>query len=79
MGTYTGTGNKNLTWSSPKHITVRSENGANNCIIDCENSGRGFCLLRKTELWYIYKKIRKKEVIYVYRGYKKGDSGLDYT
>ncbi|MEW6103204.1 MAG: hypothetical protein AB1630_05225 [bacterium] len=40
-GTYTGTGNKNLSWSG-KHITVRSENGPNNCIIDCENSGRAF-------------------------------------
>jgi hypothetical protein len=37
----TGTGNKNLTWSG-KHITVRSINGAENCIIDCENSGKGF-------------------------------------
>jgi len=40
-GTYTGDGNKNLTWSG-KHITVRSENGPSNCIIDCQNSGRGF-------------------------------------
>ncbi len=42
-GTWTGTGNKNLTWSGKK-ITVRSENGLNNCIIDCQNSGRGFYL-----------------------------------
>jgi hypothetical protein len=42
-GTYTGTGNKELTWSGAvKHITVRSVNGANNCIIDCQGSGRGF-------------------------------------
>jgi hypothetical protein len=40
-GTYTGTGNKNLSWIG-KHITVRSENGATNCIIDCQGSGRGF-------------------------------------
>jgi hypothetical protein len=40
-GTYTGASNKNLSWSG-KHITVRSVNGANNCIIDCENQGRGF-------------------------------------
>lgn len=39
-GTWTGTGNKNLTWSG-KHITIRSVNGPENCIIDCENSGRG--------------------------------------
>ncbi|MEW6104213.1 MAG: hypothetical protein AB1630_10470 [bacterium] len=40
-GTYTGTGNKNLSWSG-KCITVMSINGSDNCIIDCENSGRGF-------------------------------------
>ncbi|MEW6607812.1 MAG: right-handed parallel beta-helix repeat-containing protein, partial [bacterium] len=37
-GTYAGTGNKELTWSG-KVITVRSVNGPDNCIIDCENSG----------------------------------------
>ncbi|MEW6104451.1 MAG: choice-of-anchor Q domain-containing protein, partial [bacterium] len=42
-GIYTGSGNKDLSWSG-KHITVRSENGPENCIIDCENSGRGFYL-----------------------------------
>ncbi|MEK9149192.1 MAG: right-handed parallel beta-helix repeat-containing protein, partial [Candidatus Desantisbacteria bacterium] len=41
-GIYTGASNKNLTWSSPKHITVRSVNGPANCIIDCGGSGRGF-------------------------------------
>jgi len=40
-GIYTGSNNKNLTWSG-KHITVRSENGPSNCIIDCEHSGRAF-------------------------------------
>ncbi|MEW6681223.1 MAG: hypothetical protein AB1297_09460 [bacterium] len=40
-GLWTGSGNKNLSWSG-KHITVRSENGPENCIIDCQNSGRGF-------------------------------------
>ncbi len=40
-GRYTGTLNKNL---SPmgKAITVRSQNGPDNCIIDCEYDGRGF-------------------------------------
>ncbi|MEW6481588.1 MAG: hypothetical protein AB1397_01035 [bacterium] len=38
-GTYRGTGNKDLTWTG-KHITVRSENGPNNCIIDCQGLGR---------------------------------------
>ncbi len=42
-GIYTGNGNKNLTWDgNVKHITVKSENGPENCIIDCENDGRGF-------------------------------------
>jgi hypothetical protein len=40
-GTYTGFGNKNLDYNG-KAITVKSENGPGNCIIDCENSGRGF-------------------------------------
>ena len=42
-GTYTGEGNKNLDLKE-KAITVRSENGPDNCIIDCENDGRGFYL-----------------------------------
>lgn len=40
-GTYTGPGNKNLDFKG-KAITVRSENGYENCIIDCEHAGRGF-------------------------------------
>ena len=40
-GTYTGTGNKNLDFNG-KAIVVKSENGADNCIIDCQGSGRGF-------------------------------------
>ena len=40
-GTYTGTGNKNLDYHG-KLITVRSANGPDNCIIDCEGAGRGF-------------------------------------
>jgi len=40
-GTYSGTGNKNLDFGG-RAITVRSENGPKHCIIDCENSGRGF-------------------------------------
>ena len=40
-GNYTGNGNKNLDFRG-KAITVCSENGPNNCTIDCENSGRGF-------------------------------------
>lgn len=40
-GTYTGTGNKNLDFKG-KAITVQSENGPEDCIIDCKNAGRGF-------------------------------------
>ncbi|HUU98180.1 MAG TPA: right-handed parallel beta-helix repeat-containing protein [Phycisphaerae bacterium] len=40
-GVYTGAGNKNLDFHG-KAITVRSANGPENCIIDCENDGRGF-------------------------------------
>lgn len=40
-GVYTGEGNKNLTCTG-KAVTIRSENGPENCIIDCENDGRAF-------------------------------------
>jgi len=40
-GTYTGPGNRDLDFGG-KAITVRSENGPETCIIDCQGSGRGF-------------------------------------
>jgi hypothetical protein len=40
-GTYCGFGNKNLDFDG-KSITVKSENGAENTIIDCEQEGCGF-------------------------------------
>jgi len=40
-GVYTGSGNGNISFHG-KAITLRSENGPQNCIIDCKNSGRGF-------------------------------------
>lgn len=40
-GTYTGGGNRNIDFKG-KPITVKSENGAENCIIDCEGVGPGF-------------------------------------
>lgn len=44
-GVYKGPGNKNLHWdASTKHIEIKSENGPDNCIIDCENDGRAFNL-----------------------------------
>jgi parallel beta-helix repeat protein len=39
-GTYTGAGNKNLDFKG-KAVTLRSENGSENCVIDCEGEGRG--------------------------------------
>ena len=40
-GTYSGTGNRDLNLLG-KRITLQSENGPANCIIDCQYSGRGF-------------------------------------
>ena len=40
-GTYTGEGNKNISFMG-KAITVRSKNGADSTIINCEQSGNGF-------------------------------------
>jgi hypothetical protein len=40
-GTYTGIGNKDLDFGG-RLISVRSENGPEACIIDCEDDGRGF-------------------------------------
>lgn len=40
-GTWIGADNKNLDFKG-KAITVQSENGPANCIIDCEYDGRGF-------------------------------------
>ena len=40
-GTYTGPGNKDLDFAG-QAIVVRSENGPETCIIDCEGDGRGF-------------------------------------
>lgn len=40
-GTYSGDGNRDIDFRG-KAITVRSENGAAACIVDCENAGRGF-------------------------------------
>ena len=40
-GTYTGSGNKDLNFGG-KPITVKSVNGEENTVIDCQSSGRGF-------------------------------------
>ncbi|MDA3813772.1 MAG: chitobiase/beta-hexosaminidase C-terminal domain-containing protein [Candidatus Cloacimonetes bacterium] len=42
-GTYTGYLNRNLLWDgNGKHLYIKSENGAENCIIDVEDSGSAF-------------------------------------
>ncbi len=46
-GIYTGPGNKDLSFRG-KAIMVSSAKGAEGCIIDCENDGRGF-YFRRTE------------------------------
>ena len=40
-GTYTGQGNYDIDFHR-KAIIIRSENGPDNCIIDCQNQGSGF-------------------------------------
>ncbi len=40
-GTYTGVGNREISFHG-KAITLRSENGPENCIIDCQGKGKGF-------------------------------------
>jgi len=40
-GVYCGPGNRDVDFGG-KAITVRSQNGPDNCIIDCESAGRGF-------------------------------------
>ncbi len=40
-GTYTGPGNYNIDFKG-RSITVKSSGGAENCIIDCQQNGRGF-------------------------------------
>ena len=40
-GTYTGGGNREIDFRG-KRITVKSENGPEYCIIDCQNAGRAF-------------------------------------
>jgi len=40
-GTYSGKGNYNIDFKGKK-ITIQSESGYENCIIDCQENGRGF-------------------------------------
>jgi len=43
-GVFTGPGNRDIDLLG-KEITVRSQNGYANCVIDCEGTGRGFLLV----------------------------------
>ncbi len=47
-GTYTGIGNKEIEMFG-KDITLKSESGSENCVIDCQGNGRAFHL-RQSEL-----------------------------
>jgi len=40
-GTYTGDGNRDIDFKG-KAVHLRPENGPQNCVIDCQQSGRGF-------------------------------------
>lgn len=45
-GVYRGSGNFNISWdASSKHLVIKSKDGAENCIIDCQKNGRGFLLV----------------------------------
>jgi len=44
-GIYTGEGNRDIDFKE-KSIKLESENGPDNCIIDCKNQGRGFIFYR---------------------------------
>ena len=44
-GTYTGYSNRELNFYG-KAVTLQSENGAENCIIDCEGQSRAFITAR---------------------------------
>jgi len=42
-GIYTGSKNRNIIFFTP-NVTVKSENGAENCVIDCDRSGAAFLI-----------------------------------
>ena len=44
-GTYSGVGNRGIQWDArAKHLVIRSENGRDLCIIDCQEEDRAFLL-----------------------------------
>ena len=49
-GTYTGAFNRELTWDgNEKHLTIKSENGPEYSLIDCQNSGRAFSFIETNQ------------------------------
>ncbi len=51
-GTYTGEGNRGLLVTGDRPLTIQSESGPENCIIDCERESSGFTIMnnRSTDL-----------------------------
>lgn len=44
-GTYTGAGNRGIHWdATTKHLVIKSENGRDFCVIDCQEGDRAFLL-----------------------------------
>ncbi len=71
-GIYTGYGNLNINFNG-KAITVKSENGPENCIIDCQQQGRGFWFYNgETETSVL-------EGLTIENGYVEGDGGGLYA
>jgi len=67
-GTYTGVGNRNIDFQG-KRITLRSENGPERCIIDCEGKGRGFYFRRNEKADSVV------DGFTITNGYADGDGG----
>ena len=71
-GTYSGSGNKDLD-PLGKRVAIMSASGPESCIIDCENSGRGF---------YIHSSETNNTLIQgfsIINGYVEGKGGAIYT
>jgi len=68
-GTYTGLGNRDILIEGAISITLESESGPDDCIIDCEFSGRGFIILNSLDQETV---IRGFSVI---NGYSRGTGG----
>ena len=75
-GTYTGTGNREITYSG-KAITVRSETGnPADCIIDCQSAGRGFLFINNETLTSVLRGITIKNGVAPGSGSAKVGGGI---